>query len=225
MSYSDRHAIIPFVAGTSRPSSGQVLIKVGSRQTAAMTKAGKTAKGAICASVPTIHHEEILSHVEELIPQLESAILEARKGILEEHRADGVVTTEDMSLPAVITWFRAQDRLTEEFCREWITSHEDVFAAFCAEQFRWTEDILTEGQLQQVRKVQNGWTDVLVKYAAAKKGAYMQHKLRKGFRALIAFDPGSFEDAETARIVRFLDDCDRQDADVPTGTELGMSFD
>lgn len=225
MSHSERHAIVPFVAGTSKSLSGQILIKVGSRQTAAMTKAGKTAKGAICASVPVIPREEILANVEELLPQLEAAILEARKGILEEHRANGAVTTEEMSITSVIAWFRAQDRLTEEFCREWITSHEDVFAAFCAEQFRWTEDILTEGQLQQVRKVQNGWTDVLIKYAAAKKGAYMQPKLRKGFRALIAFDPGSFEDTETARIVRFLDECDRQDADVPTGTELGMSFD
>lgn len=64
MSISNRHSVIPFVAGKSEPMAEQRLARVGYKT----TKNKPALYPSVCASLPVIPSEDIVSNVNALIP-------------------------------------------------------------------------------------------------------------------------------------------------------------
>lgn len=122
---SNIHAIVPFVAGTSKAHTGQRLAKVGYKST--KKQAAKFA--SICASVPQIPEEEILGNVNALVPHIRAMLEDTQDKILrslyessEGQRTE--VRDEELSVQQCISFLSAEalgDRLSAEAIKEWFT--------------------------------------------------------------------------------------------------------
>jgi hypothetical protein len=92
---SNRHAVVPFVAGTSKPLSDQRLCKAGFKLTEKMKKEGKKALPSVCASVPALDTGAVSVMVAELMPHIVAMLEKAQDEILRaKYEAAGGVCTE-----------------------------------------------------------------------------------------------------------------------------------
>ena len=123
---SNRHSVLPFVAGTSAPLSGQRLAKVGYKKTAAMPNP----PASVCASVPMIQPADVLDKVQRLLPYIGAMLESAQDGILRSlyESSDyslSSVSDDDISVDACISYLAAEaagDRLKKDAILQWFDS-------------------------------------------------------------------------------------------------------
>lgn len=125
MSISNRHSVVPFVAGKSAPLSDQRLAKIGYKS----SKEKKAKFPSVCASVPVLSDEQIIPFSERLLPFVRSVLENAQDGIIRSlyESNDGTlgsVSDEEISIAACISFLEtdaAGGRLTKEMVEVWFS--------------------------------------------------------------------------------------------------------
>ena len=135
---SSRHAVIPYVAGTSTPFSGQRLSVVRYRKTEKAAAEGKDQLPAVCASVPWVAPAEITASLSQLMPAIADMLADAQDGILKARyeASQGAltdITDDDISVAACISFMAARTtgatRLTKEAVESWFdrSMHDPLY--------------------------------------------------------------------------------------------------
>lgn len=172
---SSRHAIVPFIAGTSQALSDQRLARVICKQTAKMTKEGITALPSACASVPLIPSSDITAAIPRMMDHIRTMLEDAQDGIVRSlyessHGAANAVTDEDISVDACIAFMDARSngsRLSSESVGVWFdTVAKEYVIAFIADKLRFTE--LNTDTLKVCEQHANGYKGLLQVLAGGK---------------------------------------------------------
>jgi len=127
MSITNRHAVVPFVAGKSAPFDGQRLAKVGYKS----SKTNPAKFPSVCASVPMIQDSEILSNVDRLVPYVRGLLESAQDGIIRSlYESSGGQRTEvgdsEISLDCIIGYLESESsggRLTVDGLNAWFDTN------------------------------------------------------------------------------------------------------
>jgi len=169
---SNRHAVVPFVAGTSKPLTDQRLARAGFKLTEKMKAAGKTALPSVCASVPMIDTGAVSVFVADLMPHIVAMLEKAQDEILRakcEASAGQVteLTDEEISIPQCIAFLNAESagsRLSGELIGVWFDSAlTDSLTVLIADKLGF--DLSTPEQEQTVAKHVKNHRDVLAMLA------------------------------------------------------------
>lgn len=123
---SNRHQIVPFIAGKSEALSDQRLSKIGYKS----SKNSPAKFASVCASIPSIPLEEIENHIDALIPYIKNLLESAQDGIIKslyESSAGqlNTVSDDDISVAACIGYLESEStggRLTKESIENWFDS-------------------------------------------------------------------------------------------------------
>ncbi len=144
---SNRHAVVPFIAGASKPLATQRLTKVGYKSSKdKVTKKTIPAKyKSVCASIPMIDPAAVEMFADQLIPHLVTLLETAQDGILKsvyESSAGQLtdITDEQLSIPACIAFLNAEaagTRLSEDSIGAWFDSDcADNLSVIAAEKMK-----------------------------------------------------------------------------------------
>jgi hypothetical protein len=140
---SNRHNVIPFVAGKTAALTGQRLAKVGYKKTALIPNP----LPSVAISVPYIQPSAVQENYLRLLPYIGTMLETAQDGIVRSlyESSDGVLTSvsdDDISLNACIAFMEAEangNRLKKETIVAWFVSE---MAAICeviiAEKLKFT---------------------------------------------------------------------------------------
>lgn len=137
MSISNRHTVLPFVAGTSKALTDQRLAKVGYKLTEKMKAEGMTALKSVCVSVPMVT-EFTEEQLDRLLPHLVNVVTGAQDGIIRGlYESDPSIMSigdDDISIDACIEYLETVEtggRLTIESLTEWfVLSLNDKLTEF-----------------------------------------------------------------------------------------------
>lgn len=141
---SNRHNVVPFVAGTSAPLTGQRLAKVGYKKTTAMPNP----PASVCASVPPLNTQDVEYRIDRLMPYIKGMLESAQDGILRslyESSDYGLssVSDDDLSVDACISFLAAEaagDRLKKDAILQWFDSEvAENLTILVAEKLGFTE--------------------------------------------------------------------------------------
>lgn len=165
---SNRHAVVPFVAGTSKPFADQRLARAGFKLTEKMKAAGKTALPSVCASVPFIVGEAITGNLTALLPHIGAMLEKAQDEILRsKYESSGGlcadITDDEISVTACIAFLNAEStgsRLSADTIGHWFDAAlTDALTILIAEKLGF--DLSTADQEQTVAKHVKNHRDVL----------------------------------------------------------------
>ena len=205
---SNRHAMVPFTAGESKPFTGQRLAKVGYKQTAAMTKDGITAPASVCVSVPQIDPADIESNWERLLPYVADMLESAQDGVIRSLYESGQyamrdISDDDISIAACISFLSAEkhgSRLTKEAVQSWFDSEiAENLTVTIAEKLGF--DDITPDNLPTINKHVSVYRQVIGMLAGGK--TTLEAKQIKGCRNAIALC--SADDGMAAKLIARLD--------------------
>jgi hypothetical protein len=123
---SDRHSIVPFVAGKTAAFTDQRLCKVGYKSTAK----NPAAFPSVAVSVPFIADADILERVERLIPHVRVFLGDVQDKIVRSlyESSDGALTSvhdDEISVSQCIAFLETESnggRLTKESVYSWFDS-------------------------------------------------------------------------------------------------------
>ena len=172
---SNRHAIVPFIAGTSQPLADQRLARVICKQTAKMTKEGITALPSVCASVPMIASDAIEAAIPRMMDHIRTMLEDAQDGIIramhESTQGNAtVVTDDDISVDQCIAFMDARaagSRLSADSVSAWFNATaKEYVVAFIADKLKFTE--LTPDNLRVCEQHANGYCGLLQTLAGGK---------------------------------------------------------
>ncbi len=140
---STAHTVAPFDSKVSQALSGQRLIKIGYKQTEAMTKKGIKALPSICVSVPPIDPANVRYHIDSLLPYVVALCENAQDNIVRGMNDDSagtltIVQDSDLSMPRILAQLAADqegERLTKEKILQWSETSglADALRLRCAE--------------------------------------------------------------------------------------------
>lgn len=181
---SNRHAVVPFIAGTSEPMTGQRLARVICKQTALMTKQGKTALPSVCASIPMLpaptpdQITALLPHIGDLLESAQDGILRARyeasQGTLD------TITDDDLSVEQCIAFLNAKaagNRITGDSVRAWFNAAmAETLTVFIAEKLKFNE--LNAEVLKTCEPHVNSYRELFVVLGAGKT-VLPEHQLKQ----------------------------------------------
>lgn len=140
---SDRHQIVPFISGKTKPLSDQRLAVVSYKLTKEDKAKGLTEKSkqSVCASIPVFTAAMVTPEaVEAFKPYLVQMIQDTQDKIVREFADVGVSTVADadLSIASVLTYLDEESkgsRLTKESITEWFNaSVQDMLAVAFAEK-------------------------------------------------------------------------------------------
>ena len=169
---SNRHAVTQFIAGESKPLTGQRLVRAGYKQTEAMTKRGEKAPPSVCASVPQIPVEQIQGNIAALLPHIATMLESAQDGILRSlyessNYALQAVTDDDISVQACIAYLNAEaagSRITPESVGAWFDQCiSDNLLVFVADKLKFAD--LGEEETKTCAKHVKIWRAVMMQLA------------------------------------------------------------
>lgn len=154
---SSIHAIQEYVSGTSVALQDNELIV--SRGNA------KSKTVSICASVPLITKDAIVSSFDSLFPHIQDLITNARSKIIRTAHNSGAVeiTTEQLDIAAVISFLDSESesaRLTKEQITAYLNEPEqkELLKVAFAEALKYSEN-LTGDQIEKLNKMHKAFTD------------------------------------------------------------------
>ena len=141
---SNRHTIVPFIAGKSQAMENQRLAKIGFKG-----RKGKPAKfKSVCVSVPQISVPSDADKVERLIPYIQSMLENAQDGIIRSlyESSEGALATvadDEIGFDACVNFMESEAsgaRLTKEFLVSWFNENvsENLYVVI-AERLGFTE--------------------------------------------------------------------------------------
>lgn len=179
---SNRHSVVPFVAGKTSAYPTQRLAKVGYKT----TEKQKAKFPSIAVSVPKVSDDSITEFLnsesgEKLIPHIRTFLETAQDGIIRSlyENSDGMlkeVGDDDISIDSCIAYMDAEStgsRLTKDVIQKWFDSelHDNLFVMI-AEKLSFApaseESDLTENQTKEVEKHVKTYKDVLSMLAGGK---------------------------------------------------------
>lgn len=175
MGISNRHTIVPFVAGKTAPLTQQRLAKVGYK-----TTAKNPAKFAsVAVSVPFIQPADIQNNLQALLPHIGTMLENAQDGVIRSlyESSEGSlkeIADSDISVESCIAWLNAEatgDRLTKEAIGAWFDScMQDSLYVLIAEKLGFTSDGSdpSEAQDREIRKHCKIYKDVFSMLAGGK---------------------------------------------------------
>ena len=121
MSISNRHTVLPFVAGTSKALTDQRLSRIGFKK----TKENPNPLKSVCVSVPMVT-EFTEEQLDKLLPHLVNVVTGAQDGIIRTaYETDPSIMSigdDDISIDACIEYLETVEtggRLTIESLNEW----------------------------------------------------------------------------------------------------------
>lgn len=212
---SNRHNVTPFVSGSSLPYFGQRLAKIGYKQTAVMSTAGKIAPPSICVSIPGIAESDIRNNMESLLPYISTylegvqdsvirSLYEGRKYRLES------VADEEISVLACISFLSASEgstRWSKEYIEAWFDrTLGDNLTVVIAEKLGF--ELETQAQVDVVQKHLNGYRGLFAGLSSGKV-SYQPAQISGLRRALDVCSLDSESDSVTGRIIGRLDEMEK----------------
>ena len=210
MSISNRHQVVKFVAGKSEPLTDQRLSKVGYKTT---TK--NPAKFAsVCASVPVIAGDEILTRMEDLIPYVRTMLENAQDGIFRSlYESSGgllnAISDEDIGLNACISFMESENnggRLTKEFLDAWCKANVvDNLSVVIADKLGFTE-LTPENETVIARHVK-GYVDMITGLSGGK--TFYQPNQIKAIRKTL--DVATADDEVSKKLIARLDSMEKKE--------------
>lgn len=130
---SNRHSVIPFKAGITKPLSDQRLAKVGYKS----TEKNKAKYPSIAVSVPKFVFDPTPENVSLVRGIIEEKMADAQDGIIRSlyESSDGTllsVSDDDISFRACVNFLNAESeggRLTKAFLEQWFDAnvHDNLF--------------------------------------------------------------------------------------------------
>lgn len=187
MSITNRHSVVPFTAGESKPMTGQRLAKVGYKS----TKKNPARFKSVCVSVPEIPENNIRSELDRLIPHVRTMLENAQDGIIRslyESREGNLseVSDDEISVLSCIAFMDAEaagDRLKKEHIENWFDAElSDSLFVLIAEKLGFNEP--TENQTAEVQKHVRVYRQVLSMLAGGK--TLLQPKQIQGCKTALA---------------------------------------
>jgi hypothetical protein len=151
----NRHAVTPFVSGSSKAQHGQRLAKVGYKS----TKQTPAKFPSVCVSVPLIPAEMIEGNIKRLIPYIGEMLAEAQNGVIRSLYEGSMgnlsaVSDEDIGIDAICGYLESQangDRLSGDSIGAWFDSAAaDSVTVLIADKLGF--DLSTPEQEQTVAK-------------------------------------------------------------------------
>ena len=135
---SNRHNVIPFVAGKSEALTGQRLSKIGFKRTRDCPNPLKS----VCASIPQIDPAQIHAHLTRLLPHVGTLLESAQDGILRSlyvsNPSLSSVSDDELSVSACVNYLEAEasgGRLSAEFLENWFDQNlRDNLTVYIAEK-------------------------------------------------------------------------------------------
>lgn len=192
MSISNRHSIVPFIAGKTNPFAGQRLAKIGYKSSTDKAT-GKTIPPkfpSVAVSVPQVDDPSD-SQMLRLKPHVRAILESAQDGIIKSlyESRDGSLTEisdDEISVDSCIAFLDAEaagDRLKKEHIENWFDAElsENLFVLI-AEKLGFNEP--TQNQEAEVRKHVKIYRDVLSMLAGGK--TLLQSKQITGCKTALA---------------------------------------
>lgn len=170
MSISNRHSVVPFVAGETQAMADQRLAKVGYKS----TKKTPAKYKSIAVSVPVITSIDE-DQLERLLPHVVSMLENAQDGIIRSlyESSQGnlaSVSDEEISIDACIGYLEAEatgGRLTKEKVEEWFTENlSDNLSVTIADKLNFTS--LTGENEKVINQHLNAYKGILASLAGGK---------------------------------------------------------
>ena len=205
---SNRHQVVPFTAGESKPLSGQRLAKVGyktSKKTPAKFK-------SICVSVPQIDPTEVQEKISRLLPHIGTMLENAQDGIIRslyESQEGNLssVADHEISIDSCIAFMDAEaagDRLKKEHIESWFDAEisENLFI-LVAEKLGFTEP--NADQTGVIQKHVKTYRDVISMLAGGK--TRLEEKQIKGCR--VALSLGNTDGGIGQKLMNRLDQMEK----------------
>lgn len=187
---SNRHTVVPFVAGKTVALNDQRLAKVGYKT----TKKQSAKYPSIAVSVPTIQDGTLTENVSRLVPYLRAVCESAQDGIIRSlyESSNGnlsSVADEEIGIDSIIAFLEAEstgNRLTKEAIEEWFmeTMRDNLFVVI-AEKLGFNDP--TPAQEIEVNKHINGYKGVFSSLAGGK--TFLQPVQIKGCKTALALIP------------------------------------
>lgn len=154
---SNRHNVVPFTSGESKPFSGQRLAKVGYKS----SKTNPAKFPSVCASIPVLSNWTENQN-QRLLPTFRSMIQDVQDKIIRSlyESSDGKLTSvsdEEISVDQVISYLEAEstgDRLTREIIGDWFDANlSDALTIIFCEKLgtQDTDDLRVKQQLAAYR--------------------------------------------------------------------------
>lgn len=113
MSITNRHSVVPFTAGESKPMTGQRLAKVGYKS----TKKNPARFKSVCVSVPEIPENNIRSELDRLIPHVRTML---------ENAQDGIIRSLYESREGICPKFRMMKSLCSHASHSWMLKQRET---------------------------------------------------------------------------------------------------
>ena len=170
MSISNRHSVVPFVAGETQAMADQRLAKVGYKS----TKKTPAKYKSIAVSVPVITSIDE-DQLERLLPHVVSMLENAQDGIIRSlyESSQGnlaSVSDDEISIDACIGYLEAEatgGRLTKEKVEEWFTENlSDNLSVTIADKLNFTS--LTGENEKVINQHLNAYKGILASLAGGK---------------------------------------------------------
>lgn len=161
---SNQHTVIPFVAGETKPLTGQRLAKIGYKKTKDQPNPPKS----IAVSLPTLTDSDITANIHKIVPLVREAcenvqdkiirsLYESREYAL-ERVADNEIGFDQIA--AFVTAEQSGGRLTKEYLESWFESNlRDNLTVVIADKLGFEE--LNEVQLEVVGKHLAGYKGLI----------------------------------------------------------------
>jgi hypothetical protein len=152
---SNRHSVVPFKSGESKPLNNQRLSKIGYKG-----RGNKEAKfQSVCVSVPFISEPLSEIQVDRLMPHIRNILETAQDGIIRSlYESSGgnlkSVSDEEISFDSIMGYLDAEStggRLTKEYLNSWFDSQiKDNLTVVIAEKLG-TEDVDSPSVINAVK--------------------------------------------------------------------------
>ena len=172
---SNQHSVIPFIAGESKPLSGQRLAKVGYKQTKAMADKGEIAPKSIAVSLPRIADEDIVENIAKIFPLVRAACEDVQDKIvrsLYESRGYKLdrVSDDEIGFSAIAGYVSSEQsggRLTKEYLESWFdTNVRDNLTVIIADRLGFSE--LNDDQLAVIEQHIAGYKGLIASISGNK---------------------------------------------------------
>lgn len=220
---SNRHNVLPFIAGESKALSGQRLAKVGYKQTKAMTDKGEVAPPSICVSLPQLVGQDIQDNIQALLPHigawLEGVQDNVLRSLYEARKYDlSSVSDEELSISQCVNYLEAEStggRLTKEYLEGWFTREiSDSLYVVIADKLGFVQDDPesdgwkpTADQDATISKHLNGYRSLMVSLTG--KNVSLDQKQVNGLRKALELCAPA-ECAVTPRLLSKLDQIEKE---------------
>ena len=178
---SNVHTVIPFVAGETKPLTGQRLAKVGYKQTKAMQDKGETAPKSIAVSLPIVTDSEITENLSKILPLVREACETVQDKIIRslyESRDYALERVSDSeigfdAIAAYVTSEQNGGRITKEYLEQWFDANmRDNLTVVVADKLGFDE--LNDAQLETVNKHIAGYRGLIASITGHKTMLTMQ---------------------------------------------------